>query len=143
MMNVGRIWRAGLAMSLAAVAVTMPAPARAPQLTALAHVDSGQWQLKDATANGAMRSVCITDPAILLQLAHPGVQCSRFVITDTAEGATVHYTCPGAGHGRTTISIETPRLIHVQTQGVAATGPFDMDYEARRVGTCSGKEASR
>lgn len=119
--------------------LTAAAPARAPQLAALTRIETGQWQLKEPRATGTARSLCVTDPAVLLQLGHSGAQCSRFVIADMSDTATVHYTCPGAGHGRTTISMETPRLLHIQTQGIAGGAPFDLDYEGRRIGACAAK----
>jgi hypothetical protein len=115
------------------------APARAPELAVLTRVETGQWQLKEPGATAIARSICVVDPAVLLQLGHSGAQCSRFVITDTPDTATVHYTCPGAGHGRTVIAMETPRLLRIQTQGMAGGAPFDLDYEGRRIGACTGK----
>ena len=122
--------------------LTAAAPARAPELAALTRIETGQWQLKEPGATGTARSLCIVDPAVLLQLGHGGAQCSRFVIADTPDTATVHYTCPGAGHGRTTISMETPRLLHIQTQGIAGGAPFDLDYEGRRIGACPARTAT-
>lgn len=113
------------------------APAGAPSLAALSQIELGQWQLKEVGIAATARSLCVSDPATLLQLGHPGVACARFVIADLPGVATVHYTCRGAGHGRTTLSVETPRLIHLQTQGIAYGAPFDFDYEARRIGGCS------
>lgn len=104
-------------------------------LTALGTVESGQWQLKEVGGNS--RTVCLSDPQALLQIRHSGAQCSRFVIENTASVSTVHYTCPGQGHGRTTISVETPRLLSLETQGVAQGAPFDVQLEGRRIGTCS------
>lgn len=115
------------------------APARAPELAVLTQIETGQWQLKEPGAPTIARSLCVTDAAVLLQLGHSGAQCSRFVISDTPGAATVHYTCPGAGHGRTTISMETPRLLRIQTQGIASGAPFDLDYEGRRIGPCAAK----
>ncbi len=113
-------------------------PAAAPtHIVALSQVEPGQWQLREAGTTAPPRGLCLADPAMLLQLGHPGAQCSRFVISDTAGAVTVHYTCPGAGHGRTTLSIETPRVLHVVTQGIAGGLPFDHDYEARRLGACA------
>ena len=122
--------------------LTAAVPARAPQLAALTRVETGQWLLKEPGATATARSLCITDPTVLLQLGHSGAQCSRFVIADTPDTATVHYTCPGAGHGRTTISLETPRLLHIQTQGIAGGAPFDLDYEGRRIGACPARTAT-
>ena len=134
--------RAALFGSLLIGGLTAAAPAHAPQLAALTRIEAGQWQLKEPGATGTARSLCVTDPAVLLQLGHSGAQCSRFVIADRPDMATVHYTCPGAGHGRTTISLETPRLLHIETQGIAGGAPFDLDYEGRRVGTCPAKVAA-
>jgi hypothetical protein len=131
--------RAALFGLLLIGSLSAAAPAHAPQLAALTQIEPGQWQLKEPGASTIARSLCVMDPAVLLQLGHKGAQCSRFVIADTPGTATVHYTCPGAGHGRTTISIETPRLLRIQTQGIAGGAPFDLDYEGRRMGACAGK----
>jgi hypothetical protein len=133
----GAVFGLVLVGSLAAAA-----PARAPQLAVLTRIEPGQWQLKEPGASTVARSLCVSDPAVLLQLGHSGAQCSRFVIADAPDGATVHYTCPGAGHGRTTIAIETPRLLRVQTQGIASGAPFDMDYEGRRIGDCGARSVA-
>ena len=124
-------------------AIAAAAPAGAPLLVALTHIELGQWQLKELGVAAPSRLLCVSDPTMLLQLGHPGAQCSRFVIADMPGVATVHYTCPGAGHGRTTVSVETPRLIHLQTQGIANGEPFDFDYEARRTGNCALSAAAR
>ena len=110
-------------------------PAQAPAFVALKPLQSGQWQLREV--GGGNRSVCLRDPATLFQLRSRGAQCSRFVIEDAQTSATVHYTCPGAGHGRTTIAVETPRLIRVESQGVDAGTPFNVELEGRRTGSCA------
>jgi hypothetical protein len=110
-------------------------------LAALTQIELGQWQFKERGSAPTAQSLCVSDPTVLLQLGHRGAQCSRFVIADMPGVATVHYTCRGAGHGRTTVSVETPRLIHLQTQGIANGEPFDFDYEARRTGSCSPSAA--
>jgi hypothetical protein len=117
--------------------LAVAAPAQAPSLVALRSIERGQWLLKSRDAPASVRSICLADPTILIQLHHPGAACSRFIISDLPGAATVHYTCPGNGHGRTTLSVETPRLIQVATTGVNGNGPFDEDYEARRTGDCA------
>lgn len=130
--------RAALFAVVLCTSLTAASPAAAPPpLAILAQVEPGQWQLREVGTSNPARALCVADPAALLQLGHPGASCSRFVITDTPGSATVHYTCPGAGHGRTTLSIETPRLLHVATQGIAGGLPFDHDFEARRLGACA------
>ncbi len=110
-------------------------PAAAPTLAALAMLEPGQWQLKSRDA-GEDRTVCVGDPRALLQVRHGKTACSRFIIANDPRAATVHYTCPGAGHGRTTVRVETPRLAQIDSQGIAENEPFDLHFEARRVGNC-------
>ena len=123
-----------IAMGLVAGTTSWAAPAQAPSLVALAKVEKGQWQLVET--GGPRRMVCLSDATMLLQLHNRGANCSRFVIDNTPGVATVHYTCPGAGHGRTTVTVETPRLVRVQSQGLDAGKPFDQDIEGRHVGAC-------
>ena len=56
---------------------------------------------------------------------------------DEANLATVHYTCPGTGHGQTTFKITTARNFTLETQGILNGAPFDEQYEARRTGVCA------
>ncbi|CAN5308803.1 hypothetical protein BH10PSE14_BH10PSE14_39850 [soil metagenome] len=137
-MKLRLLGRTALCGVVLGTALSAASPAAGPpQLAVLAEVEPGQWQLRESGTTAAPRGLCLADPAMLLQLGHPGAQCSRFVINDTPGSATVHYTCPGAGHGRTTLSVETPRVVHVVTQGIAGGLPFDHDYEARRLGACA------
>ena len=50
---------------------------------------------------------------------------------------TVNYTCPGIGRGRTTIRVETPRLVQIDSQGLDRGAPFALRAEARRIGPCA------
>lgn len=136
-MTSGRMARAGAAVVLGlGLLVGTTARADAPQTAVLATIEPGQWQLTD-TDTDVSRSVCVRDPRVLLQLGHPGTtQCSRFVVSQSPRALTVHYTCPGAGHGRTTIGIVTPRSIKLETQGIAGGLPFQQNYAGRRVGAC-------
>jgi hypothetical protein len=105
-------------------------------LAALASIEGGEWQLK-SKETGETKSMCLGDVKALLQVRHGRANCSRFVIANGPKASTVHYTCPGAGHGRTTIRVETPRLIQIESQGIANNAPFDLLYEGRRTGTCA------
>jgi hypothetical protein len=71
-----------------------------------------------------------------MQLQHGATACSRLVIGNEKASATVHYSCPGAGWGRTTLRVETPRLARIDTQGIANNAPFAFSAEARRIGAC-------
>lgn len=128
-------------LAIVATALAVPAlsePASAPTLAALNILESGQWQLRSRTDPGENRSVCLGDSHTLLQIRHRNATCSRFVIANDPRSATVHYTCPGAGHGRTTVRVETPRLIQIDSQGIASNEPFALTLEGRRIGACAG-----
>jgi hypothetical protein len=78
----------------------------------------------------------VADPDALIQIQHGPGACSRFVIDSQPNRATVHYTCPGAGHGRTIIRVENPRVIQIESQGIANNAPFNVSYEGRHAGAC-------
>ncbi|MEY2927216.1 MAG: hypothetical protein RL367_1693 [Pseudomonadota bacterium] len=126
-------------MAVVAAALAVPAwsqPASAPTLVALTSLEPGQWQLRSRSEPNENRSICLGDTQNLIQIRHGHATCSRFVIANDAKSATVHYTCPGAGHGRTTVRVETPRLIQLDSQGIADNEPFALTFEGRRVGAC-------
>lgn len=112
------------------------AAAQRPSLPiALTGLESGQWELKEPT--GATRKICLGSRAALIQLMHGATPCDHVVMDNSPRSATVRYTCPGRGNGRTVIDAETPRLINIQTQGVIDGAPFAAEFEGRRTGACS------
>lgn len=111
-------------------------PAAAPTLMAMRGVAAGNWSLRAVGSAEAARASCFTDTAAFLRLRLRTVQCSRFVIEDTPRLSTVHYTCPGIGHVRTTIHVDTPRSLRIESEGIADGMPFADAYEARRIGGC-------
>jgi hypothetical protein len=134
------IWKRALCRAFFVLAGVVAASALAaqsdlrPPLFALTMLQPGLWQLK---AEGeAPRNICISDPYALIQLRHRTVACGRLVIANEKSTATIHYSCPGAGWGRTTIRAETPRVARIDTQGIADNEPFAFTAEARRVGPC-------
>lgn len=118
----------------------MISAAEAP-IPALDVLQPGQWELR-GEGSSTVRSLCLGDPRLLLQIRHGSQQCSRFVIGNTARVATVQYSCGGAGNGRTTVRVETPRLVQIDTQGMADKSPFVMRFEGRRTGACTGAVSS-
>ena len=126
-----------LTFAAALVAMAVPAVAQAPQLAMLDGLEPGQWLLRDRDDPATARSYCVTDFRQLLQLQHARNQCTRTVLENTASAVTVHYSCPGAGHGRTTIRRETNRLVQIDTQGIAGGAPFSLAYEGRKTGVCT------
>lgn len=102
----------------------------------LDRLEKGQWELRERGGTAMVRSFCVGDARAFIQIQHPRGGCSRYIIADGDEEVTVHYTCPGAGHGRTTVRHETNRLVQIDTQGIAGGAPFSFAYEARRAGPC-------
>ncbi|MDO7842576.1 DUF3617 domain-containing protein [Sphingomonas immobilis] len=133
--------RTCLGASVLIGALTAAAPASAP-LVALSRIEPGLYQLKEVGSSAPPKSLCIANAAVLIQLEHPDANCSRFVIDDTPDSATVHYTCPGSGHGRTVVKIATPRSFDLETQGIVNRAPFDIDMQGRRVGDCDPRKAA-
>lgn len=111
-------------------------PAQAPSLAMLDRLEKGNWQLRERGKDAVLQTICVGDARRMIQVYHPGASCSRYVIEDKPGSVTVHYTCPGAGHGRTSIRSETNRLVQIDTQGIAEGKPFSQAIEARRVGGC-------
>ena len=107
-------------------------------LAALVSIEPGQWELRSRGDQSENRSICVSDPATLLNLQHEGVPCSRFVIYNAQRMATVQYSCASAGNGQTSIRVETPRLVQIETQGVRNREPFSVQLEGRRLGLCQG-----
>jgi hypothetical protein len=137
------MWRPAAAgiLLLAGGGATGAAQTDRAALTALKQVERGQWQLRDR--GGAQQQLCVRDPAALLRIRHGATQCTQFVVENSARVATIQYTCPGHGHGRTTITVETPRLLRIETQGVVDGAPFIADMEGRRTGACGASDTSR
>ncbi len=105
-------------------------------LTLIASLEPGEWQVRPKSG-GEPRLVCLGDSRTLIQPRHPKAVCSNFVISNEPRQAVIHYTCPGAGHGRTSLKLETPRLVQIESQGIAGKNPFQETYEARRTGNCA------
>jgi hypothetical protein len=113
-------------------------------LAALSRLEPGQWQIRAlGKTPAAPLSLCVADPAILMQVQHRQMPCSRLVIASDSTSVTVHYTCPANGFGRTSLRFETPRLAKIDTQGIMDNVPFAFRAEARRVGACAKPTAGR
>lgn len=102
-------------------------------LAALTRIERGEWQLR--ASDGSTRSICVTDPRILLQLRERGTGCTPFVVEDGPNSGRITFTC-SSGKSDTRITVETPRLIRLETQGIIRGLPFTEEYEGRRTGVC-------
>jgi len=105
------------------------------QLAMLDRLSPGMWEVR-MHDGGRTERLCLDDGRRLIQLRHPNLTCRQFVVEDQADAVTVHYTCPGQGSGRTHLRFETPRLVQIETSGLASQLPFDFAAEARRIGDC-------
>ncbi|KQX26376.1 hypothetical protein ASD39_03245 [Sphingomonas sp. Root50] len=148
------VWHGGRAVLMAGLMAGMAAQAArsepvpppggtgAPMsLAALNQLEAGLWQLD--VKGRSPRQICVADPISLVQVEHEQLGCSRFVIANDPKSSTVHYSCQGAGWGRTTVRVETPRTAVIQTQGISRNAPFDYTVEARRIGPCGAQSAAR
>lgn len=126
----------GMGLLIAALALGGAATAADAPIRALQQIEPGQWALREPGSSRVVRTMCITDPAVLMQFEHERPGCSRLVTTNEPMTATVHYRCPAAGEGHTTIRVASSESFHLETQGIAGGAPFDISYEARRTGAC-------
>ena len=134
-----RWWLIGPAAGAAAL---LGGAGRVPIL-AFNRLEPGAWQLRALDRSAPDQRLCIADGYDLIQLRHPGAACSRFVLSNDPQAVTVHYTCAGAGYGRTTIKIESGQLVRIESQGLANKQPFQTIWEGRRVGSCGQEQAVR
>lgn len=111
------------------------AVAQGVQLAMLDRLEPGLWELRARDGRRTER-VCLDNGRRLIQLRHPNLPCRQFVVEDEANAVTVHYTCNGQGSGRTHLRYESPRLVQIESQGIASKLPFDFAAEARRIGSC-------
>lgn len=108
---------------------------RATPLQSVAH---GKWELSEIDGPGRM-SVCVADPGALLQLRQSNAACTRQVLGSDRSSVTVHYTCAGAGHGRSILTVRSAHSIKLETQGISRGTPFAADYDGKLVGPCPSR----
>ena len=108
--------------------------AQTVQLAMLDRLDPGLWEVRERDG-GAVERICLEEGRRLIQLRHAGATCRQIVTEDSAAAVTVHYTCAGQGSGRTHLRYESPRLVQLESSGIAGRLPFDFSAEARRIGS--------
>lgn len=128
-----------IAAAAAIPAIAQLAPAQNAQIAASSNFQPGEWTLRPRAGASETLKLCAANLSALLQIKHANLPCSRYVIANDPQATTVHYTCPGRGHGQTSLRFETPRLAQIETQGIANNEPFQARYEARRLGDCGTK----
>ena len=125
--------RIPIALSAALLFAAWPAATQQPG--PLGQVERGRWELRgqDGTAIGA---VCLGDPLLLGQPFNAPHPCSSEILSSDAHVVTVGFVCPGMGRGRTAVRVETPRLVQIDSQGIANGTPFALRAQARKTGPC-------
>lgn len=140
--SVGKLLGCGLMSAVAVVAVAAVPPPSRP--SALGAVKPGMWRIRSLDAGGPPdRRMCVLDPAVLMQIRHGAASCTRFIIADAARETTVHYSCRGAGWGRTSLRLAGEDEIEIETQGIANNSPFAFKAEGTRSGPCAAHADSR
>jgi hypothetical protein len=121
-------------------AATLPAAAHASvnfSETVLAKLEQGRWEVRALDGSSTPpQSICVSDPAVLMQLQHGATACEQRLVSNDERGVTIRYSCPLDGFGQTSLRLETPRLAKIDTQGIHGKAPFAQRVEARRIGNC-------
>lgn len=130
------------AVIIASAALAAPA-AHATPPAALATLETGQWELRSREPGEPMQKLCVQDLMALFQVRHQGQNCARYIVENAADRASITYNCPGTGHGRTDLRVETSKLVQIDSQGVADGYPFAVSLEGRRVGVCAPVTAKK
>lgn len=106
-------------------------------MVALGQLEPGLWEIRELDNGRAKpRPICLGDPAVLIQLEHRQITCSRLVIANEPQLLTVHYVCPFNGFGQTSVRVQSSRLARIETQGIVNNAPFSYRSELRRLGHC-------
>lgn len=116
--------------------VALPALGQPAVKGILGEFTPGFWELRSREKQGKISRLCVKDPQQLIQLRHPNDSCRKVVVDEKADEATVQYTCPKRGYGRTHIRKETNTLLQIDGQGIASGQPFSFVVEGRRIGDC-------
>lgn len=128
---------AGLAMAAAGASARQQAGGgvRTLDVPAINMIQKGKWTARDS--EGKERTMCVRDPYQVLRPANVNTPCQHVVLESAASRATVRSSCAGHGTMLTRITVDTPRQVTVDTQGVIDGQPFSEIYDAKRVGDCS------
>ena len=97
---------------------------------------SGLWEVSTKASGLGGARHCLPDAAILTQWEHRQAQCTRVVLSATADRSDVRYTCPAGSFGTSKVQVLTPRSVRIETQGISGGLPFGYTVHARRVGMC-------
>ena len=125
-------WMIGAAVAGLAV----PAGAAAVHYGLLDTAKPGRWSLHQPGESDGRRSMCVPQGRALAYVAHRSNGC-RVVHARARRPQEIElsYICPGV-QGMSRIRLESDRLVHIETQGIAGGAPFHESLEARWSGAC-------
>ncbi|OAN66976.1 hypothetical protein A7X12_09325 [Sphingomonas sp. TDK1] len=130
---------AGLVLVTASAAAqqqpTGASGARPLDIPALNSIQKGKWAARNSEGNE--RTMCVRDVYQVLRPERVTTPCQHVVMESAASRATVRSVCSGHGTMLTRITVDTPRQVTVDTQGVIDGQPFSETYDAKRIGDCS------
>jgi hypothetical protein len=131
------LMKLGRTAALAATLFSLSAFALQDNRSTMDRLEPGRWEVRRFAGN-SLGTICLGDPTLLGQVQHRGARCDREVMSSSSNGrlVTVQYSCRGTGSGRTSLRVETPRLVQIDSQGLDRGTPFAIRAEARRVGPC-------
>lgn len=112
-----------------------PAVAQAPDFALLESLQKGEWEIRFRDGS-ATQKICVRSGRELIQLRHRGQTCGRYSAEPEQDEVTVQYSCRAKGYGRTSVRMETERLVQLESHGVADGLPFHFTAEARHTGAC-------
>lgn len=96
----------------------------------------GRWQITEAGSKTSTTQ-CIRDSHQFFQIMHPSLICSQRLLMHSGKRTSLRYDCPGEGWGHTVVTMESPKLVRISTQGISEGVPFDMKIEARYQDACA------
>lgn len=126
---------AAMLTSVIALGTAATPASAAASPAALGTVRPGMWTIRTEGSSVPHR-MCVQDPAMFIQVRHQNSACSRLVLASAARDTTVHYSCPGAGWGRTELRVSSADELRIDTQGIADNAPFAYRAQAHRDGDC-------
>lgn len=136
---VNAAWAALALLGSSGMVAAQP-PESAPTPDVLTALEPGLWEFKEVDRPGAPERRCIANLRDLFQPVQPRQACRHFLAENGPDHAAVAYDCAAQGRGRTTLRMETKRLLRIESQGIAEGRPFAVRLEARRIGACSATQ---
>ena len=96
----------------------------------------GLWEVSRSATGARPTKICVPQTVLFAQWEHRRAPCTRTILSSTATGAVIDYTCKSGDFGHSRMRVITPRTLRIETQGISQGFPFNYVLHARRVGDC-------